>query len=46
MTILFIIIMHHIYHQITMKMYLLDYNMIQINEELFVEKNYFGLIIK
>ena len=34
------------YHQIIMKMYLLDKNMIQQNKKIVVIKHYFGLTIK
>ena len=48
MEILSINIIHHFYHQKIMKMYLLDQNMINQNEELVVTKTtfiYFLLIV-
>ena len=38
--------MHHFYHQIKMKIYLQDHNMVQIKEYFVVGKYYSGYIIK
>ena len=39
-------IMHHFFCQITMKMYILDKNIIKQNKQFFVIENYVGFTIK